>query len=203
MEKGNGWVGRRVVENRHAGERIVIKTSCAESGGASMVFDTYLKPGGGVAFPHYHAIKSESLRMKRGEILVTLGNGDTKRLRAGDEFELPPGTVHSLVNDTTEEVHYEGEYRPGLCSDEWFMKVHAAEDQLGRELTLIELAAHLTKEVDIYPAKPSRWVVRVTLAVLAVISRLIGKDRVMLEAADAWHRARERGPEVIAPDPVS
>jgi len=200
MEKRNGWVGRREVENRLSGERIVIKTSSAESGGASMVFDLYLKPGGGVEFSHYHAIRSEILRMKRGELLITLGNGETKRLRAGDELELPPGTVHSLVNDTPEEVYFEGEYRPGLGSDEWFMKVHAAEDQLGRNLTLIELAPHLSEEVDTYPAKPSRWVVRVTVAMLAVISRMIGKDRVILEAADAWHRARGSSPELNALD---
>lgn len=190
MQQGRSWEGRREVENRRAGERIVIKKTSTETGGASMLFDLHLKPSGGVEFPHYHAIKSEIFRMKRGEIVVHLGSGETKRLRPGDEVELPPGTVHSLINDTSEEVLCECEYRPGLCSDEWFLKVHAAQDQLGRELTLLEMAPHLTEEVDIYPASPPRWVVRATIAVLAPIARLLGKDRVMLDAADAWHRAR-------------
>lgn len=201
-QDGRSWVGRREVENTRAGERIVIQRSSAETGGASMVFDLYLRPGGGVEFPHYHALKSEIFRMKRGELLVRV-DGEQKRLRAGDEVELKPGAVHSLINDTKEEVLCECEYRPGLCSDEWFMKAHAAEDHLGRELTLLEMAPHLTEEVDIYPASPPRWVVRATLAVLAVLARVLGKDRVLLEAADAWHRARDSRASTDAGVPAS
>lgn len=196
-QEERGWVGRREVENRSTGERIVIKRSSAETGGAAMVFDLFVMPTGGVAFEHYHAIKSEIFRMKRGELLVRVA-GEERRLRPGDEIELPPGTVHSLVNDTGGEVHCEVEYRPGLCSDDWFMLAHAAQDHLGREPTLIEMAPHLTREVDIYPARPARVIVRITLAVLAVVSRLLGKHRVMPDAATAWHRARS-GPAATPP----
>lgn len=176
----------REVENRKTGERIVIERSTEETGGASMVFAMYIAPGGGVPFEHYHTVQSETLRVRRGRLTVNAG-GVVRTLSAGDVLEAPPFTVHSLRNDSDEEVEVEAEYRPALHSEWWLLTVHAAEDWLGRHLSLIELAPHLASGVELFPARPPRWVVRALLAVLAPVSRLLGKDRVVLDAAAAWH----------------
>ncbi len=186
---GDGGAARREVVNRLSGERIVITRTTAETGGSSLTFDLFLQPTGGVDFEHYHALQSETFRMRKGAL--TLGVAGVRRvLREGEEITLPPGTPHTLRNDTDGEVELEVEYRPALRSEWWLLHVHAATDHLGRELTLLEMAPHLGAGVELYPCRPARWIVRATYALLGLLARALGKHRVLPDAADAWYAAR-------------
>lgn len=180
---------RREVINRLTGERIVFTKSTEETGGASVTFDFFLTPTGGVEFEHYHARQSETFRVRRGTLTLGVA-GEKRTLGAGEELTIPPGTPHWLRNETSEEIEVEVEYRPALRSEWWLLHSHAASDHLGRELTLVEMAPHLWAGVEIYPSSPPRWVVRATYAVLSVVARILGKHRVLPEAADAWYAAR-------------
>lgn len=180
---------RREVENRLTGERIVFTKTTADTGGASVAFDLFLRPSGAVDFEHFHARQAETFRVRRGVLSLRI-DGQRRELRAGEELTIPPGTPHTLRNDTGEEIEIEVEYRPALRSEWWLLHFHAAEDHLGRELSLLEMAPHLASGVEIYPARPGRWLVRLTLALLAPVARLLGRDRVLIDAAEAWHRRR-------------
>ncbi len=191
---------RREVSNRFTGERIVFTRTAEETGGESVTFDFFLEPTGGVEFEHYHALQSETFRMRKGALTLKVA-GEKRTLREGEEITLAPGTPHSLRNDMDGPIELEVEYRPALRSQEWLLLSHAAWDQLGREPTLLEMAPHLSAGVEIYPASPPRWMVRALFAVLAPLARLLGKQRVMPEAAEAWFAARE-GREASRPSTI-
>jgi quercetin dioxygenase-like cupin family protein len=188
---------RREVVDRLTGERIVITRTAEETGGAAVVFDFYLQPSGGVAFEHAHGEQDEIFRMRKGELTLTVA-GEPRVLREGEELTIPAGVNHTLRNATDAEIAMEVEYRPGRRSDWWLVHAHAAQDHLGRELTLLEMAPYLA-DVGIYPASPPRPVVRLVYALLAPIARLLGKHRVLLDASEAYFAARAQRAPAGAP----
>ena len=58
-----GNAGGRVIENPLSGERIVIRTSGAETGGRLLAWDLYLAPGGRVPSSHSHPDLAQMARV--------------------------------------------------------------------------------------------------------------------------------------------
>src|SRR4051812_14096330 len=63
----------RVIVNPASGERIVIRTSGAETGGRLLAFDLYLPPGAHVPARHVHPHQVESFTVLEGRMRFTIG----------------------------------------------------------------------------------------------------------------------------------
>jgi mannose-6-phosphate isomerase-like protein (cupin superfamily) len=167
------------------GERFVMRSDPADT--TRMTFDFHVEPGGGVEKVHCHRSQTERFHCVRGTLEVTV-DGEPRRLTAGDDLELAPGTFHSLHNDGDEPVHCEVEYRPAGRNREWFQLMAAFIARTGREPGVLDLAPFIP-DVDIYlkgPMLPQRLVIGYVLRPLAV---LLGRRRRMLAfASEAYGR---------------
>src|SRR5689334_7523950 len=81
----------RQIVNPVSGERIVIRTSGAETGGRLLVFDLVLPPGAHVPAGHTHPMQVERFTVLAGQVRFTLGR-QTMLSVTGDVVEVPAST---------------------------------------------------------------------------------------------------------------
>src|SRR3954469_24248503 len=87
----------RLIVNPVSGERIVIRTSGAETGGRLLVFDLVLPPEAHVPAGHTHPLQVERFTVLAGQVRFTLGR-QTMLAAAGDVVEVPASTPHWFGN---------------------------------------------------------------------------------------------------------
>ncbi len=176
----DGWrsppeAAERVIHNPISGERIVIHTSAAETGGRLLVFELSLPPGGHVPARHAHPIQEERFTVMRGRMRFSFA-GNTILVNPGESVVVPKGQAHWFGNPGPEPSLARVEVRPALRTQEFFEANEAiahAGHFLGTRLPrLSDLAAVLLEyqpEVSV-PNVPAVLVRRV-LAPLAWLGR--------------------------------
>lgn len=127
---------QRVIVNSATGERIVVRTSAADSDGALLAFDLYLPPGGHVPGRHSHPMQEEQFTIVSGELSFRLG-GESLTARAGDVVVVPPSTRHWFGNRGPTTAHVFVEVRPALRMEELL----AASEAVARRPMLLRLPA--------------------------------------------------------------
>jgi len=113
----------RVIINPVSGERIVIRVSGAQTGGALLVFDLYLPPGGHVPAGHVHPLQEECFTVVAGQMRFRIGRLGRRRVivaRAGETVRVPVGTAHWFGNPGAQVAHARVEVRPALRMEELF-----------------------------------------------------------------------------------
>jgi quercetin dioxygenase-like cupin family protein len=113
-----------VIINPISGERIVIRQSGAETGGALLSFDLYLPPGGHVPANHVHPIQEERFTVIEGLMRFRLGR-QTILARPGDTVLIPPGKAHWFGAAGAGAAHAYVEARPALRMEEFFAENEA------------------------------------------------------------------------------
>ena len=106
-----------MIANAATGERIVIRTSAADSDGALLAFDLYLPPGGHVPGRHAHPKQEERFTIIMGELEFRLF-GESRMAKAGDIVVVPPRTPHWFGNHGPATAHVFVEVRPALRMEE-------------------------------------------------------------------------------------
>lgn len=176
-EKPNGppAAAERIIHNPVSGERIVIRTSAAQTNGQLLVFDLTLPPGGHVPARHAHPIQEERFTVLEGRMRFSFAR-KTYLVKPGESVTVPRGQAHWFGNPGPEPSLARVEVRPALRTEEFFEANEAiaqAGHFLGTRLPrLSDLAAVLLeyeKEVSV-PNIPAA-VVRRVLAPLAWVGR--------------------------------
>ena len=102
-----------MIMNRVTGERIVFRETSRENGGARVVFDTDVQPGGFAAAAHVHPNQEERFQIISGQLDVDLGDKKV-RLGPGEAVTITRGTGHRFGNVGDHDVHFRAEIRPAL-----------------------------------------------------------------------------------------
>src|SRR5215472_9387464 len=153
----------RVIVNPLSGERIVIRRTAAQTGGAVLDWELTLAPGGKVPSSHAHPSQEEIFTVLDGTMRFRVG---WRRLTAvaGDVVRIPPGTVHHFANAGPEPATVAVESRPALAMEELLQTAaalaqeqHAAGRTLPRPLELALFMADFEHEVRA-PFLPARLV---------------------------------------------
>jgi quercetin dioxygenase-like cupin family protein len=113
----------RVIVNPVSGERIVIRVSGAQTGGALLVFDLYLPPGGHVPAGHVHPLQEERFTVVAGQMRFRIGRLGRRRVilaRPGETVRVPVGTAHWFGNPGAQLAHARVQVRPALRMEELF-----------------------------------------------------------------------------------
>jgi mannose-6-phosphate isomerase-like protein (cupin superfamily) len=103
-----------VIENPVSGERIVIRTTGAETGGELLTWELFLAPDGRVPSGHAHPEQEERFRIVDGHMRFRLG-WHTVKAGPGDVVTVPPGRAHSFSNVGNTTAHVVVETRPALA----------------------------------------------------------------------------------------
>jgi quercetin dioxygenase-like cupin family protein len=111
----------RVIDNPISGERIVIRTTAAQSGGQVLSFDLFLPPNGRVPARHVHPAQTEQFTVVEGHIRFKLGR---RAILAspGETVRVPPGTAHWFGNTGNNVARMRVEVRPALRMQELLVR---------------------------------------------------------------------------------
>jgi quercetin dioxygenase-like cupin family protein len=115
---------RRVIENRISGERIVIRTTGAETDGRLLAFDLFLPPGGHVPAGHLHPEQEERFSVVSGKMRFRLRGRDILA-GPGETVVIPAGRAHWFGNAGSAVSHARVEVRPALRMEEMFEATEA------------------------------------------------------------------------------
>ena len=107
-------VGKRSIENPLSGERITIRRTAAQTGGALLAWELELAPGGRVPASHAHPRQEETFTVLEGRMRFRVG---WRRQVAGpgDTVTVPPGTVHHFANPGPAPARVAVQTRPALA----------------------------------------------------------------------------------------
>jgi quercetin dioxygenase-like cupin family protein len=103
----------QVIDNPISGERIVIRTTAAESGGQVLAFDLFLPPGAKVPARHVHPVQAEQFTVIEGRIRFRVGRRSIVAV-PGETVLVPPGTAHWFGNTGAGVALTRVEVRPAL-----------------------------------------------------------------------------------------
>jgi quercetin dioxygenase-like cupin family protein len=167
-----------VLESPINGQRAVFQQTAEETGGELLRLDFFVAPGGFLGNEHLHPGQEERIEVLSGTLRCRIG-GRERNVGAGEVIAVPPGTPHTLWNESQEEAHALVEYRPALRMETLFETLFG----LGRDgktdeegsPRLLQGAVILEEYEDEYRlVRPPRPVQKALLAVLAPIGRLLG-----------------------------
>jgi quercetin dioxygenase-like cupin family protein len=103
----------QTIENPITGERVTFRRTAADTEGAVVVVEVFVKPHGFVAARHVHPNQEERFEILSGALELMVG-ADTLTAQAGDRVVVSPGTPHSFRNAGHETAHFVCEVRPAL-----------------------------------------------------------------------------------------
>jgi len=167
-----------VIENPVTGERILFRTTSAETNGEAVVIECWVDPNGFVAKPHLHPYQEERFEILRGSVVFRL-DGELLPAAPGDRILVPRGAAHQFWNDGEEEAHFVCEIRPALQFEQLLETMFslAADGKTNRKgmpnplrLAVIAAAHFDTVRLPFPPA----WLQRVGLALGSPVGRLLG-----------------------------
>ena len=167
-----------VLDSPINGQRAVFRETAEDTGGELLRLDFFVAPGGFLGNEHLHPKQEERIEVLSGTLCCRVG-GRERSVNAGEAITVPPGTPHTLWNESPEEAHTVVEYRPALRMETLFETLFG----LGRDgktneegsPRLLQGAVMLEEFEDEYRlARPPLPVQKTVLAVLAPIGRLLG-----------------------------
>jgi uncharacterized RmlC-like cupin family protein len=165
------------IENPVTGERLVFRKTSAETAGAAVVVETFLRPYATGTVAHLHPAQEERFEILGGSIGIQFGK---QRLVAGPGHRLtvPAGIPHRLWNAGDEPARYLSEIRPALQFEQLattLFELAAAARTRNRAPNLLRLAvvAHAYFGTARLPT-PTPRVQRLGLALTASLGRLFG-----------------------------
>lgn len=138
--------------------------------------------------PHYHPYQDEVFTVIKGELTVML-RGRAYTLREGENLHIPPATVHSMWNESGEEVVVNWKIFPAM-NTEYLLETGvglAADGKTGRKrisglLQVALLAKKFRKEFRL--KKPSYLLQTILFSLLAPFALLSGKRAIYPEYID-------------------
>lgn len=160
--------GGRVIVNPISGERIVVRTSGAQTGGRLLAFDLFLPPGAHVPARHVHPLQAEQFTVVAGRMRFSLGRR-TILAGPGETVVVPSGMPHWFGNAGPDPAQARVEVRPALRTEELLEASGAMALARGARMPRPADLAHLLVEFQREIAVPDfpRFLVRAVLVLLA------------------------------------
>ena len=166
------------IENPVTGERLVFKTTSAETNGEYVLFDCYVKPSGFVAAAHVHPRQLERFEVLEGSLMFKV-DGQELPTDAGDIVLVPAGRKHQFWNAGDEEARFECEVRPALDFEQlietMFSLAQAGKTNRKGMPNPLRLAVIARAHFDTVRLPfPPAWMQRLGLMLGAPLGRLLG-----------------------------
>jgi mannose-6-phosphate isomerase-like protein (cupin superfamily) len=171
-----------VIWNPLTGEKVLFVESAEETGGARIVVDFAVEPGGFVpGGEHVHDHCAEHFDVRAGTIALVL-DGQERTLTAGDEATVTPGTWHHWWNAGDGEVQIRARIEPAARFEEailviWGLCADGRTDARGRPSPLLGALAATRFRHELRYRQPPDAVQRLVFPALAALARRRGLGR--------------------------
>lgn len=179
-----------VFEHPVTREKIVFRKTARDTGGALMLADIFMQPGGFVAAEHIHPQQEERFEVIAGTLRARIAGKEVTG-GPGTKLAVPPGIPHVWWNAGDDELHVLGEVLPALRFEDFFETFFGlAQDGKVSPKTgmpnLLQMAVLMRAHRDeITLASPPQPVQTVLFGALAAIGRPLG-----YKAAHPYPRTR-------------
>jgi quercetin dioxygenase-like cupin family protein len=171
--------GEVLVSPINGKDKLVIRATGAETGGALLEMDAHYTPGGDFPPLHHHPEQDEHFTVLSGAVAVRTDAGERLH-RAGEAFAIPRGTPHTMRNAGAEEASVRWQVRPALATLDFYETLYrlareGKTDATGRP-GLLRLAVLLRAHArEFVPSRPPAALQSLILAPLAALGRLLGQ----------------------------
>ena len=102
---------------------LFVKTA-ADTDGELLEMKATYEPSSMPPIPHFHPSQREHFEILEGTMHARI-DGAERELRAGDEVDVEPGTVHAMWNEGPEPARTLWQTRPALRTEEFFEQTAA------------------------------------------------------------------------------
>ena len=154
-----------------ASESLTIRERSAEA----LVVEAEYGPGGSPPPKHFHPSQDEHFRVLAGTLRARVG-GELRELSAGDELDVPRGTVHQMWNPGEAPARLEWRTSPAGRTESWFRAVDALHrGDPGATPGPLAFAPLLREYDDVIRLAGPQPLVRPALTALAVLGRARGQ----------------------------
>lgn len=102
---------------------LFVKTA-ADTDGELLEMEATYEPSSMPPIPHFHPSQREHFEILEGTMHARI-DGAERELRAGDEVDVEPGTVHAMWNEGPEPARTLWQTRPALRTEEFFEQTAA------------------------------------------------------------------------------
>jgi mannose-6-phosphate isomerase-like protein (cupin superfamily) len=166
-----------IVENPVTGERCRWHLTSADTDGALVRAEFWVRPLGGVSLEHVHERSEERFEVLAGRLILSLA-GERRVLLTGERARVPAGTPHAWHSGGEDELHVLVELdQPG--DFEGLLEALFAAARAGRtddrgNPGLIDGAVMLREHpAHTYTTVPPRWLQRLVVPPLALLGRAL------------------------------
>ncbi|HKR98851.1 MAG TPA: cupin domain-containing protein [Candidatus Dormibacteraeota bacterium] len=170
----------------HDGEKVTVVTPSADSGGELLEVSAEWTPASHKPLVHSHPKQDEHFEILEGELTVKL-DGERHVLKAGDSFDVPRGTKHSMWNSGSVPTRATWQVRPALGTEDFWANVHsqraAGHTGKGGMINMPAAAVVLSEFPDEFEPEIPGAVRKPAFAVLRVWARLRGYPQVKRDAS--------------------
>ena len=191
--------GGDVVWNPLSGEKALLLESAEETGGARIVVDLAVEPGGFVpGGEHVHDRCAEHFEVRAGQ-MAFLVDGAQRLLTEGARMTVEPGTWHRWWNPGEEEVVARVRVEPALRFEDailvaWGLCADGHTDAAGRPSALFGALLATRFRAEIRYRRPPDAVQRLLLPPLAAVARRRGLERTLDRYLDlSTHPSAQHG----------
>lgn len=160
-------------------------TTARDSKGAFLEMESTWNPNSAEPPLHFHPLQHETFKVLSGELTVRL-HDTIRHLKAGDELQIAPNTIHAMWNSSSGTVTALWRVEPAMKT-EFLLEAAASMANSGKlrrggKLHPLQ-AALLIREYrhEFRLAKPALWMQNVIGSALAPMARLAGFRRYYIE----------------------
>ena len=128
-----------VLENPFTGQTLVFLRTAADTGGELLEVESTWAGEGQEPPEHHHPQQEEHFEVLEGELRARIGD-EVRTVRAGEMFEVPAGTPHSMWNPGPGPARALWQTRPALRTEGFFelvwglaQKAHNGEEGPGQD----------------------------------------------------------------------
>ncbi len=149
--------------------------TAADTQGELLEIDAYYEAHSEPPTAHFHPNQHEYFEVLDGTLTVIV-NGKRHVYDAGERFDIPPGTPHSMWNDHDEEAHINWQIRPALKSQQFFENVWGLErdgKSIAKDMAQAAVIL-LAYRREFRLTRPSPLVQMTLFPILALLGRLMG-----------------------------
>ena len=148
-----------------AHEHVAVREATPER----LVVDVTYLPGGGMPPLHVHPSQAEAFEVRAGALRVKVGR-EERVYRAGERFDVPAGTPHTMAPDGDAPVEAVWETAPAGRTLEW-LRTLDGQTRAGRT-GVLDLAPPLLAYEGTFRLAGPRPVTAVAVRLLAVVAKV-------------------------------
>lgn len=178
----------KVLKNRATGQDIIFLKTSKNTGGRLLEMEAVYAPHSREPFAHYHPAQEEDFTIMEGQLSVRV-NGTVRVYKAGEQFHVPKGTVHSMWNASAGQTVINWQVRPAL-NTEYLLETTAGLVKDGKTKAdgkpgLLQIALIATEYAGVFRlAKPPYIIQRILFALLTPFAFLAGYKAVYRQYLD-------------------